>query len=89
MTEEQAIKKAIVETIGKKCELCGKPFKVFISYREQDGIVPLHLSIRVSCPFCESEVDECSGVNSIDDYYELNHLETGGTIHGTPAMTEI
>ncbi len=88
MTTEQQIKKAIQEITGETCELCGNPLKVFISHREQDGIVPLHLTVRVSCPFCESEVDQYTGIDETEHYGDA-HIENGGTFHGGPAMVEI
>lgn len=89
MTTEQQIKKAIQEITGENCELCGNPLKVYVSHRERGGILPLYLSIRVSCPFCEAAVDEHTGIDDMENYDELNHLETGSTLHGAPAMTEI
>ncbi|GAB6144203.1 hypothetical protein [Desulfocicer niacini] len=87
MTSEQ-IKKAITEITGENCELCGNPLKVYVSHREQDGMIPLHMTVRVSCPFCESEVDQLSGIDELEDY-DGDHLEDGGTLHGYPAITEV
>lgn len=82
------IKKIIAENISQDCEICGAPLKFFISHREQFGITPLHMTIRVSCPACEKTLDQLAGIDEFAGYNE-RHLAGGGTMHAGPAIIEI
>ena len=86
--KREELKKLLEETMDKKCDYCGEPLRVFFAHRPHAGIVPEHLTIKVSCPACESRLDEMIGYTECEEY-EPGHVETGGTFHDDAPLVDL